>query len=156
MTSLTFSPNQIMFRPGASNSYIGGYRPRKHGGIFVPKFWASLWREAGSGDAPACPITSATSRRQRGLAAFVVAQINAIPEATMTKSKSISMKIGRLHADLLTINGLIKALEAMTDDVLFKACDDNEAIHCVLTAIKQYAQNGISLIDQLNDMDWEG
>ena len=52
-------------------------RPRQSGGIFVPP----LWREAGSGNAPACPLTGSTSRRQGGLEAFLAASRNAVTEA---------------------------------------------------------------------------
>ncbi len=52
-------------------------RPRQIGGFFVPP----PWREAGSGNAPACPLTGVTSRRQGGLTAFLAACPNAVTEA---------------------------------------------------------------------------
>ena len=47
------------------------------GGLFS----SFLWREAGSGNAPACPITGSTSRHQEGREAFFVACSNALSEA---------------------------------------------------------------------------
>lgn len=66
-------------------SLVADNRPRKTGGIFVPGFCpAYLWREAGSGNAPACPLTGVTSRRQMGLTASLATFINVLVEADMT------------------------------------------------------------------------
>jgi hypothetical protein len=81
-------------------SLVADNRPRKTGGIFVPGFCpAYLWREAGSGNAPACPLTGVTSRRQMGLTASLATFINVLVEADMTNDPD-----GRNASDSLKDN----------------------------------------------------
>ena len=85
---LTMMPETATVRLGASTSLVADNRPRQTGGIFV----SPLWREAGSGNAPACPLTGATSRRQGGLAASLAACFNALVEANMQDLIPISSR----------------------------------------------------------------
>ena len=78
---------------GVSTSCKAGAAPR-HWRFFSARNLRALpWREAGSGNAPTCPYTSATSRRQRGLAAFLTATVNADREAVLTRAQAQSALI---------------------------------------------------------------
>ena len=64
-----------------------------------------------------------------------------------------SRKIQNLLSDLLTVDGLMKAFETLTNDALAKAGDDVETAYCLLMAIKHYVRQSVGLASELNDID---
>ena len=64
-----------------------------------------------------------------------------------------SRKIQNLLSDLMTVEGLVKALEFVTNDLFAKAGNTAEAADGVLDAIKRYIQKSVCLADDLNDID---
>ncbi|MEG9883445.1 MAG: hypothetical protein V6Z86_02275 [Hyphomicrobiales bacterium] len=64
-----------------------------------------------------------------------------------------SRKIQFLLSNLLTVDGLMKALEWVTNDLFAKASDTAEAAGGVLDAIKHYVRRSIDLANEVNDID---
>jgi hypothetical protein len=71
--------------------------------------------------------------------------------STMDKQQAYSVKIRKLHDTLLTIDGLIKAIDQLAVDALENStvCD---AVYCLLATLQRLSNESIDLADQL--IDW--
>lgn len=87
---------------GAWNLQCGGHRP------VIGGFSVSSWREAGSGNAPACPHAGSTSRRQGGRGTSLAARRNARVEASMPTSPDLTAEDLRSILDYDPTTGVFR------------------------------------------------